>query len=597
MKKITLILSLLIVLFLIGCGERNILVVRPLASVRMEFRTNSRFLPEQFTANVNLVGTNKSYQIPVGLDSDGKYRAKTSITLPNNNPVDFYVTINVSYEEEEHSYQYIGYGSYNPDTDSGSVKEIVVFIHDPSGEFADGTGTIANPYLIASPTHLNNVRNYLDAHFLQVNSINLGVAPWTENGGWNQISRFIDGGHPDNDPPFTGSYNGGNFTIRNMLIDMPTVRKCSLFGRTDGAVLENIHLRNVSVKGTGDSAGLVAIAGNTSIINCSITGVIVQGHAGLVDDLDAGSSVIDSYSTCDILSGSAGLVWLNSGTITNSYATGNVTMETISSENIGGLVSRNSGTISNSYATGIVRGGNKVGGLVGWNYGGTIINSYATGQVAGLAREAGYQGRTGGLVGKNENGIIDYCYALGAVEGGLYVGGLVGESTDLSGGGPGSMSSISRSYAKGSVKGESTSFLNQVFVGGLAGANSTSNITNCYATGNATGIGDFVGGLVGYLYISNLYPEYTVRNSYAIGKVTGNGIVGGLVADTNLAIPNVEYSYFNYITAGHDASRGGEPRTTEQMRYPFDINTYVGWDFTTIWDADASINNAYPYLR
>ncbi len=37
---------------------------------------------------------------------------------------------------------------------------------------------------------------------------------------------------------------------------------------------------------------------------------------------------------------------------------------------VGGLVGSNSGTVENSYATGNVSGDHKVGGLVGWNWGG-----------------------------------------------------------------------------------------------------------------------------------------------------------------------------------------------------------------------------------
>ncbi|MFA7689427.1 MAG: GLUG motif-containing protein, partial [Bacilli bacterium] len=68
-----------------------------------------------------------------------------------------------------------------------------------------------------------------------------------------------------------------------------------------------------------------------------------------------------------------GLVGRSEGsTITNSYATGNVTGE----RGVGGLVGRSEGsTITNSYATGNVTGDWDVGGLVGDNDG-TLNNSY-----------------------------------------------------------------------------------------------------------------------------------------------------------------------------------------------------------------------------
>ncbi len=64
------------------------------------------------------------------------------------------------------------------------------------------------------------------------------------------------------------------------------------------------------------------------------------------------------------------------------------------SDGVGGLVGWNRGTVSYSYATGNVSGDSYVGGLVGWNDYGTVLNSYATGNVSG-------NGYVGGFVGYN----------------------------------------------------------------------------------------------------------------------------------------------------------------------------------------------------
>lgn len=60
------------------------------------------------------------------------------------------------------------------------------------GEFAGGSGTSGDPWLISTPEHLNNVRNYLeeehkDKHFEQINTISLDVYPWNEGNGWLPI--------------------------------------------------------------------------------------------------------------------------------------------------------------------------------------------------------------------------------------------------------------------------------------------------------------------------------------------------------------------------------------------------------------------------
>jgi filamentous hemagglutinin family protein len=139
---------------------------------------------------------------------------------------------------------------------------------------------------------------------------------------------------------------------------------------------------------------------------------------------------------------------------------------------IGELAGINSGTISNSYATGSVIGGpdGEVGGLVGFNLG-TISRSYATGAVT----NAGPAGTLGGLVGQN-NGTIADTYATGSVIGGANsaAGGLVGEQGTPA-------ASIASSYATGQTVGGNFG------VGGLVGLNAGS-ITNAYYDSTTTGL-------------------------------------------------------------------------------------------------------------
>ncbi|MCJ7575139.1 MAG: hypothetical protein MUO80_00375, partial [Dehalococcoidia bacterium] len=144
---------------------------------------------------------------------------------------------------------------------------------------------------------------------------------------------------------------------------------------------------------------------------------------------------------------------------------------------IGLLVGENGGTVSNSYATGNMTGTMAVGGLVGViNWGGTVSNSYFTGSVTG-------DYSVGGLVGYSYNGTVSNSYSSGNVTGGDRVGGLVGGN----GGGAG-WGTVSNSYSTGNVTGGG-------LVGGLVGAN-IGTVSNSYSTGSATG-GDRVGGLVG----------------------------------------------------------------------------------------------------
>ena len=152
------------------------------------------------------------------------------------------------------------------------------------------------------------------------------------------------------------------------------------------------------------------VSGYTITATENMTGFIgALGSTGKVENLGV-TGTVDGGTNCEV----GGLVgYNNGGTISYSYATGNVS----GTGSVGGLVGCNNGTISYSYATGNVSGSSGVGGLVGTNSG-TISYSYATGAVSGT-------NSVGGLVGDN-NGTIQYSYATGAVSGTNCVGGLVG---------------------------------------------------------------------------------------------------------------------------------------------------------------------------
>ena len=181
---------------------------------------------------------------------------------------------------------------------------------------------------------------------------------------------------------------------------------------------------------------------------------------------------------------------------------------------IGGLVGSQGGSITASYATGAAAGGDghgdRVGGLVGYQYYGDITASYATGVAAG---GDGHDDSVGGLVGSQNGGMITASYATGAADGGNgnndRVGGLVGRQFD---------SSITASYATGSAAGGGG---NSDSVGGLVGLQQDggSSITASYATGAAAGgdgSNDYVGGLVG------VQQEFgSITASYGFGGVMG----------------------------------------------------------------------------
>ena len=180
----------------------------------------------------------------------------------------------------------------------------------------------------------------------------------------------------------------------------------------------------------------------------------------------------------------------------------------------------------------------------------------------------------GGLAGNCNNSTITACFTTGPVVGKQFVGGLTGLSNQA----------VSLSYAKGPVTG-------QTYVGGLVGYKNSGTVASCYARGAVAG-NDKIGGLIGYA-ASGTVISYCA----ATGMVTGTSEAGGLVGAGNGSA--VTTSYWDTDTSGLAVSAGGEGRTTDAMTYPYGDDTFVGWDFKTVWAADTeySINNGYPYLR
>ena len=240
----------------------------------------------------------------------------------------------------------------------------------------------------------------------------------------------------------------------------------ALVGHNLGLVENSYATTAVSASNGAQLGGLVGTNGGT-IRNSSFSGTVTDkdyaGAGGLVWLNTASGQIINSYSTGDVIGLKAmtlaGLVLWNEGAISGSSASGSVT-STENSEHNGGLVGWNkaTGTITNSYATGNVIGGGGAGGLVGENEaGGQVTNSYATGNVGTNGTGAGTY--SGGLVGTNAGSLANV-YSTGSVTGLYNNGGLVG----LNGG------SIANAYASGIVTGGES--------GGLIGRHSGGSLVN-----------------------------------------------------------------------------------------------------------------------
>jgi hypothetical protein len=259
---------------------------------------------------------------------------------------------------------------------------------------------------------LDAVRKNLGGTFLLMNNLDSTTAGYTElagptandGKGWQPIGIWPN--------PFTGSFDGQGFEIRDLFIDRPVDTNVGLFSFVNtGAIIEGVAVVDADV--TGDLyVGALAGHNRGSVSNCHSTGMVDgDTHVG-------------------------GLVGESGGIVTNTYSDASVS----GSYEVGGLIGQNHGTVSKSYSTGRATGNSYVGGLFGWNNEGTVSNSYSSARADG-------ESLVGGLVGHNR-GSVSNCYSTGNVTGLEDVGGMVGRNYQ---------GTVSNSFWDTETSGQSTS--------------------------------------------------------------------------------------------------------------------------------------------
>ncbi len=256
---------------------------------------------------------------------------------------------------------------------------VYVFLLLSLGLFADGTqpvgsGTSGSPYEIDS---LNNLlwlstnSGSWSSHFIQTDDIDAsGTSSWNSGAGFSPIG--------DGDTDFTGTYDGDHYKIDGLFIDR-TANDQGLFGRVNGATIQNLGITDCSITGDTRVGALASLcAGTSHIINCYSTGSVTGSGStgGLVGFLRVNSVIDNCWSFCNV---------------TGSDATGGLVGKT-----------NNNAIITSSYARGTVTGTSYVGGLLGANYSSSAQSCYSTGLVNGSTF-------TGGLVGYSDNYLILNC--------------------------------------------------------------------------------------------------------------------------------------------------------------------------------------------
>ena len=333
-------------------------------------------------------------------------------------------------------------------------------------------------------------------------------------------------------------YGGGGLVYRNQLDAVVQNSSSSMtisgINATTGAATTGT--------GLGGMGGLVR--NNLGRIANSFATGAINGNAsvgGLVGDTGPKSTITASFATGAVLgSGSAGgLVGNNTGAISNSYATGNVGINTGTGSIVGGLVGTNrliSGSISNSYATGNVSGYRTTGGVTGSNTA-TINNVYSTGTVT--VGDTTYN-RSGGVVGDNSAGTLTNGYynttANGVLPGVGYAQGTGTLLTGITGLSAAAML-IPASFTSFSFTSSTGATGNNWVAIGADGTVNGSGGTRPMLSAEYSGIINSVHQL--QLMALNVAGTYRIGNSFSAAATSGGDVwgTGGFIPVGTSALP------------------------------------------------------------
>ncbi len=290
-------------------------------------------------------------------------------------------------------------------TSTWTSPDLIVSATDANGAVASARVNVDNCVL----TQSNG--DYVISNAIELELFRLGVCGLgadyvqTADIAWNSVWS----GPASSGAPFTGSYDGGGYSIIGLQI---SGGETAFLSHTNGAVIENLEF-SVAATGAYATAGLIRSAVNTTIDSVHGSGTVtISGaegcHGGLVGEAD-NSTISDSSFE---------------GTIDAPGSSWN-----------GGLVGCPWGStvIERSSFDGSVTGWDDIGGLVGWMSEVDIRDSYAIGSVEGS------NDGIGGLVGWLEDDSSDIdtvavsgSYASMTIDGTATIGALIGEGESTS---------------------------------------------------------------------------------------------------------------------------------------------------------------------
>ena len=373
------------------------------------------------------------------------------------------------------------------------------------------------------------------------------------------------------------------------VIDSLSFKGMKVNNMTAGLAVRNFGtIDHVSIEGLFENGSTGMVWTNVGTIQHSEVKASLYGRniAGIVtynEGLITKSSVnvtIDGSDDYNNMSGGEGGIALSNrdnGVISECSAIVNIT----ATETAGGIVANNSATIKNSTVSGVINGipgkNGSVGGAVGYSYGGKIDRVYSSVDVVG-------DNRVGGLIGMNY-GEVSNSISTGDVRvTGILEGiseGSYGKVLGFGGGFAGDNSGIiRRSYSTGTVY-NGSSFLGRNY----------KTVEDCYSLGNVyvdvDGIEQKEFAKLGFTFME--YDTASVRG-YAVGGVYREGVDPLCVALPKKGVSSDKF-YFA-LNACSDSQMTGNGLALSEMHKQ---KSFAGFDFDSVWFIKEGVS--YPLLR
>ena len=140
-------------------------------------------------------------------------------------------------------------------------------------EFAGGTGTPEDPYIIETAEQLAGISSDFAASYRLDADIDLKDVQWQPIGAFMPMGTEGDEAEtPNSDYAFTGIFNGNGHKISNLKIDAPSGFTVGLFGCVSNSKISDLTVENADINGALMTGAVVGYSFASEITNVTLSG-------------------------------------------------------------------------------------------------------------------------------------------------------------------------------------------------------------------------------------------------------------------------------------------------------------------------------------